>query len=128
VVQTIDFRNPGEHGAANERMTAERLLGRLLIETIQKNDAYLEAIRQARASMPTFPAQCATPETRNCLNSHSTPSSWAMAPKRYASGGYLHARTLWEAASWKIGTTCTPQSYQTEQKAHSRKLDFQDSA
>jgi hypothetical protein len=86
VVQIRDFRFPGEYGTANERITVERLVGRLLIETTQENDACLEAIRQARASMPTFPAQRATPEIQNGLNSPSAPS-WEMTSESCASSG-----------------------------------------
>jgi hypothetical protein len=35
----------------------------------------------------------ATPKTRNCLNSHSTPSSWAMVPKKCASSTLSCGRT-----------------------------------
>jgi hypothetical protein len=44
---TIDFRDRGKSTSAKEHFAAERLVGQLMIQAIQENGAYLQAMRQS---------------------------------------------------------------------------------
>src|SRR5215212_103531 len=58
-----------------------------------RQDLLVEAPHLRPDDLVQVPRQRATPETRNCLNSHSTPS-WAMAFESCASSGCSHGGTF----------------------------------